>query len=211
MSKSGNRQKAKYEVGGIPSPFWYPLGVAACRLLFRILRVRIKTDPDVLELKGPAIVLGNHASYLDPMISAVGCWPQRVHFLAQNNLFRKWLLRYLLIRVGCIPKIQFRTDTRAVKAMFRVLRRGGFLGVFPEATRSPAGMSQPFEDAIARTAKKYKTAVVVSHIDGAYLTWPRWAARGAKLRIGRIDNRNRILYTHEQVEQMTVEEIHAGI
>ncbi len=197
--------------GRVPSRFWYWVGVTGTRIAARLFGLRLHTDPAVRALRGPAILLGNHPSYLDPFFLALAAWPLRFNMLAQNDLFRNPILRFLLSRLGCIPKVQFRTDTRAVKAMFRVLRRGGMLGVFPEGMRSPDGTGLRFEDAITRTAQKTGAAIIVHVLHGAYLTWPRWAKRGARLRFGRIHSTCRVLYTHEQVQSLPAGEIHDGI
>lgn len=205
------RRADKKGYGRVPSRFWYWFGVSAARLAGVFLGVRIHADPSVRRLRGPAIILGNHPSYLDPFLAAYACWPLHFNMVAQNDLFRNPVLRFLLGKLGCIPKVQFRTDTRAIKAMLRVLHRDGMLGVFPEGMRSPDGTGLHFEDAIARTAKKAGAAILVNILHGAYLTWPRWAAKGARLRFGRIHSECRVLYTHEQIESMSVGEIHAGV
>ena len=214
MEETGRRLARRADKKGIgrqPSRFWYFVGVTLTRLACLFLRVRRTVEPGVHAMKGPAIILGNHPSYFDPFIAALACWPLHFNMVAQNDLFRNPILRYLLLQLGCIPKVQFRTDTRAIKAMFRVLRRDGLLGVFPEGMRSPDGTNLRFEDAIARTVKKSGSAVVVNVLTGAYLTWPRWSKSGAHMRIGRIDSHCRVLYTHEQISTLSVEEIHAGI
>ena len=205
------RKAAKKEIGRVPSRFWYWFGVSCTRIAGVFLGLRVHIDPAVRKLQGPAILLGNHPSYLDPFLLALISWPLHFNMISQNDLFRNPILRFLLLKLGCIPKVQFRTDTRAVKAMFRVLRRNGMLGVFPEGMRSPDGTGLHFEDAITRTAKKTGSAIVVNVLHGAYLTWPRWATKGACLRFGRIHSDCRVLFTHEQIKAMPTDEIHAGV
>ena len=214
MDQAGKRLARRADrqgLGRVPSRFWYYVGVSAARLMGLFVGIRTHVAPDVRKIKGPAIILGNHPSYLDPFIAAYVCWPLHFNMLAQNDLFRNPVLKFLLQKLGAIPKVQFRADMRAIKAMLRVLRRDGLLGVFPEGSRSHDGTGLPFEDAIARTAKKSTAAIVVNVLHGAYLTWPRWAGKGAKLRFGCIECDCRILYTHEQVAAMSVEEIDIGI
>lgn len=100
---------------------------------------RLRADP---RLAGPAIVVANHVSNLDPPL--VGGWlagglGRRLAFLAKEQLFRGVVGRFMLGQ-GMIPVRAGRSDVDALRKARSVLQRGGIIVVFPEGTRSPDGV-----------------------------------------------------------------------
>lgn len=156
-----------------------------------LLRSRVKRNPEVAAIKGPVIVLGNHPSYLDPVFMAASLWPRRIHFLTSATFFRKPLIRNILLRVRAIPKVQFRTDTQALKHMLRVIAAGEVLGIYPEGQRSPDGAVQPIDDAIGKLVYRSACTVIMVKTCGAYLSWPRWST--SWIRRGRVEASSEIL------------------
>ena len=189
--------------------FYYLLSGMAWILLPLVLGVRIRRDPAVRKLRGPLLIIGNHPSFLDPVYLAVAMLPRRIHFLTSRIFFRSWLGAAFFRQLAAIPKIQFRTDSQAVKSMFRVIRAGGSLAVYPEGQRSLDGGSQPFDEAIAKLALKIACPVVIAKTDGGYLTWPRWSQ--SKFRPGRVEIGTRLLFTAEQLKKLDVPAVQAAI
>jgi 1-acyl-sn-glycerol-3-phosphate acyltransferase len=170
-----------------------------------LLGIRIKRSPELKRLSGSTIVLGNHPSYLDPFIAALALPHMKINFVAASSFFRRRFLGWVLRTAGVIPKIQFRSDARALKQMLQVLHNKGVLGIFPEGQRSLDGCPQTIDDTIARLIKKTGSHVVVVRISGAYLTWPRWSE--SKFRPGRIEVETRLLIDGDAVRKAGVEEI----
>lgn len=167
--------------------------------------VRIKRDSNLKKIRGPIIVLGNHPSYLDPFIVALALPRLKINFVAANLFFRKPFLGWLLRTAGAIPKIQFRSDARALKQMLHVLHNDGALGIFPEGQRSLDGCPQPIDDTIARLIKKTGSQVVIVKISGAYLTWPRWSE--SKFRPGRIEVETSLILDGDSARTTDIEKI----
>jgi 1-acyl-sn-glycerol-3-phosphate acyltransferase len=196
--------------GGPPSPFYYGLiRLLTGFLCGLLLHPRIRRDSQIASLTGPVIVLANHPSYLDPVLVAMTLNDRRINFLTTQVFFRNHWIGKLLRKVGAIPKIQFRSDSRALKAMLTVLARCGTLSIFPEGQRSIDGTMSFFDEAIAKLIRKTKSAVVIVHIDGAYLSWPRWS--NSWFRRGRIDVRSELLMTGEVSARTDVAEIQSQI
>lgn len=168
--------------------------------------IRVKKDPVVTKMKGPLVVMGNHPSYLDPFVMAMALYGRKINFVAGAFLFRSRIIGPMFAGGGCIPKVQFRSDSRAVKAMLSVLKRGGTLGIFPEGTRFVDGTSIQVDDALARMIKKTNSGMAFLVSNGAYATWPRWSTNS--FRRGRITGHISRAYSVEEVEAMTVEEVH---
>ena len=205
--KLKKEQKQK-EYGENPLRFLYEIvGIhIAVGLAKRLWRIHAKPDKRLASLPGPIISIGNHPSYIDPFSMAALFGMRRVNFVAGTFLFRKKFIGNLFRLVGVIPKIQFRTDSRALRSMLRVLQRGGVLGIFPEATRSVDGTESPFDDALARLIKKTNSTIVLMRTHGAYSTWPRWTTSGR--RPGYVESYIHQIILAEQVSEMTPEQIH---
>jgi 1-acyl-sn-glycerol-3-phosphate acyltransferase len=182
------------------------LTAAICALFFG---VRIRRDSRLRAIRGPLIIIGNHPSYLDPPILAMAFFSLRISFLTSQSFFRKPIGRWILDRVSAIPKVQFRTDSRALKQMLRVIRGDGILAIYPEGQRSLDGSRQPFDEAIAKLVKKTGCPVAVVREKGAYLSWPRWSRSGP--RFGRIEVTTRLLFTKEDLAGLETAEIKSRI
>ena len=69
-----NKPKAKkeyeYDIGCVPSNFWYHMvgENILVSLISLLANIKVKPDPDYLKEEGPIIVIANHQAYLDPMV-----------------------------------------------------------------------------------------------------------------------------------------------
>jgi 1-acyl-sn-glycerol-3-phosphate acyltransferase len=206
MSSTKVKEKAGY--GGRPNGLLYFI---VCRLSKIFLKVKygIQFDNSAIKvIKPPLIVLGNHPSSLDPFIISAAMYPHRINFLGTNYYFRNVLLRPFLKLGGIIPKIQFYRDTRAIRMMNKVISDGGILGICPEGRRSADGRQHDIPDSIAKLIKLYKVPVVAVVSQGAYLSLPRWSVFSHK---GSIEVTVKAVLSAEQVEKLTIEEIHKAV
>lgn len=82
--------------------------------------------------KGPAVLVCNHRSDLDPFILAFHI-PRPVHWMARAFLFNIPVFRELLRAVDAIP-ISRKPEVRqkALEQGARILKEGGVVGIFPE-------------------------------------------------------------------------------
>ena len=195
------------ELGKTPSTFIYKilgLGVAGPYASLRY-GIHVTTNKEVARMKGPLVIVGNHPSFLDPIIMALSVYGRKINFVAGAFLFRDQFIGPLFAKGGCIPKVQFRSDSRAVKAMLTVLKNKGTLGIFPEGTRFVDGTSIKFDDALARMIKKTSSGVAFLESHGAYSTWPRWSTNS--YRRGRIEGRIKMAMSAEEVEALSLEEL----
>ncbi|NCU25952.1 1-acyl-sn-glycerol-3-phosphate acyltransferase [Candidatus Nomurabacteria bacterium] len=209
-ASQGGKPKKRIEYGGKPSYILYSLISLIIRFLAgAYVKASWNVDPAVYDFKGPIIIISNHPSYLDPFLVGAILSKLRANYLAADNYFRNPIFRWLLKRVGAIPKVQFRADPTAMKAMLRVIRRGGVLGIFPEGTRSTDGKQMPVEATFARFIKKMGAHVVAANIKGAYMTWPRWSRSG--MRRGRIMIDVRPVLNADDIQGMSQEEVNSVI
>ena len=204
-------KKREYDIGRVPSKFWF--GFVGSRILVPIIaaytHIKVKPDKEFMEHEGPIIVISNHESYLDPMVTNKLTGARPANFVTGEFVFRAKGWGHWFKLGGAIPKKQFVVDTVAVKAMMKVMKRMGVLIIYPEATRHVDGKSIVFDDGVAKLAKKSKASVYIAHIHGAYMSWPRWSRSG--MRRGKITAEFvRRIYA-EEVEKMTADELQAEI
>ena len=86
-----NRQKRQYDIGCVPSSLWF--GFVGSNILVPIIalasRIKVKPDRDFLKAEGPIIVIANHESFLDPMVTSRLTHGRKVNFVCGEFLFRK--------------------------------------------------------------------------------------------------------------------------
>ena len=52
--------------------------------------------------KGPAIIVSNHATYIDPIIIMVATWNRRTSFIATEDLFGTKIRSFFFSAIRCI-------------------------------------------------------------------------------------------------------------
>lgn len=113
---------------------------------------------DRLPARGPVIVLANHPNgLLDPVVLSLGLG-RPVSFLAKSTLFGNPLGRALMRAFDAIPVYRPRDgeDPRRNEETFErcrdLLRRGGWLAMFPEGTSHSDPRMKPLKTGAARIA-----------------------------------------------------------
>ncbi len=123
--------------------------------------------------------------------------------IGYQNIFVKGLFS-LLLKGGIIPKKLYQADAKAAMDMFKVLKMGGSLCIFPEGIQSTVGSTHPIFTGTAKLLKKAGVPVVLCKSYGAYLVKPRYKKRENK---GRQEYRYEILFTEEELKRLSIEEI----
>ncbi len=124
-----------------------------------------------------------------------------------QNIFVKGLFK-LLLKGGIIPKKLYQADQKALIEMLKILNMGGSLCVFPEGIQSTSGSTHPIFTGTAKLLKKAKVTVVLCKSYGSYLVRPRYKTANNK---GHQEYHYEILFTKEELEVLTVEEIYTKL
>ena len=115
---------------------------------------------------GPAIILSNHISGLDPlMIQSVLHRP--VIWMMAREYYDIGPLRRLFEMLQAIPVSRDGRDSTALRAALRTLDKGRLLGVFPEGRISPQNTLLPFQTGVAMIALRAKVPIIPLHITGS--------------------------------------------
>lgn len=192
-----------------PNGFLMTVVYYAARAYFFLCGVRIKTINKIGPMEKPSLVLCNHGSFIDFIYSAAVLWKYKPNFVSARLYFYDRYLGWLLRNVGAFPKSMFAMDLENARNCFTVLRKNKILAMMPEARLSTAGR---FEDIQENTYSFIKTAgvnIYTVKMHGDYLADPKWGRgfrRGACVEV-ELD----ILYTAEQVSNLTLEQLKQGI
>src|SRR2546423_79348 len=88
-------------------------------------------SPCRLPRDGPAILVCNHTSALDPLLIQSAC-PRLITWMMASEYYELPGLNWVFRTIGAIPVDRSGRDLAATRAALRALQRGGVLGVFPE-------------------------------------------------------------------------------
>ncbi len=128
---------------------------------------------------GPALVVSNHQSFLDPPI--VGLAARRpLVYLARKTLFRNPYFAAFIRSLNAVPIDQEGVGKEGIRTVVEQLKLGKAVLVFPEGERTPTGPMLPLKPGVHLLIKKAAEAPIVPvGIAGAYDALPRW--RGTPL------------------------------
>ena len=180
-------------------------------IIYPVLKLlfKLKVDRDSYHPgKGSFIVVCNHQSFMDFLLSMLSLYPRRVNTVAAQKFFFYRPLDKLLPIMGCIPKNLFDPDPRSIIGMLSVIKRGGRLLLFPEGRCTVDGAYMGMHKSTGKLIKKLGTPVVSCHIDGAYNCMPFWR-KG--IRLGRVRVTLANLFSSEDIKQLSVDDINRSI
>lgn len=163
---------------------------------------------DISKIEGPYLLLANHNMELDPAVvgRAIG---HHAYFVASEHVLRKGIGTWFLMTFfKPIIHMKGKQGVTTVKNMLKTLQEGHSVCIFPEGNRSFNGLTCDMEAAIGKVAKKAKAKLITYRVEGGYLTQPRWSVT---LRKGKLKGRLIRVYTSEELQDMTDEQINQAI
>ena len=203
------KNKKRYKTAKYPirQPLFF---VGLIWLLSRIFLFGRKFKVEKINMEGlkpPYMILSNHMHFIDFKLCAMLTFPHRVNNVVAIDGFchRPWLMEL----IGAIPTRKFTTDMHLVKSIYKVLKRGDVLCMYPEARYSPCGVSSYIPDSVGALVKRAKVPVVAVVHHGNYLYSPFWDFR-RKRKVPMYTTATKVL-TPEQIETMSIDEINAAI
>lgn len=135
---------------------WLPV-----KILFRF---KVK-GRESLSLKGPAIIVSNHKSYIDPIILGLAI-KDPISFMAKDELFRYPFFSFIIRKLYAFPVKRGVLDREAIRQGLEKLRKGYHLGIFPEGTRFHHKGLGPFKKGVLLFLKKGNFPVLPVAIKG---------------------------------------------
>ncbi len=127
------------------------------------------------KVKGPAIVLCNHGSFVDFLYAYSILMDKKPSTVTARLYFYNKKLTSLLKRMGAFPKSMFSADVENVKNCIRVLSQDRILIMMPEARLSTVGRYEGIQETTFKFLKKMNVPIYSLKINGGYLSMPKWS------------------------------------
>ena len=185
--------------------FGFLANVVVKGALVKKYNVHFSYKDDVSAYRGQSyVVVSNHASRMDYVFTAPAFLPDSFNFVVGWNEFFRSHLAFILRAAQVIPKKNFVSQPYSIRQIIRVIRAGGRIILLPEGMSSISGANQPCARGSGHLLKNLGVPVLYTKIAGGYLTAPKYNLTD---RIGRVDVEAGVLFTPEQLREMTADEI----
>jgi 1-acyl-sn-glycerol-3-phosphate acyltransferase len=164
---------------------------------------------------GPLILAPNHASFMDHFFAGAFV-RRRIQFMAKSQLFSGGPATWIFSHGGVFPVRRGHQDEEAFESAFKILERGGAIGMYCEGGRSRTGqLADAAKPGIGRLALESGAPVVPVAILGSYqvrnwkrLQFPRvTVSYGEPFRFGAVEAPSREL--QQDVADYILERIRA--
>jgi len=147
----------------------------AAGLILRLLyRIRVRGAENI-PARGPALLIANHVSYLDPLLLRL-CAQGPPRFVVNRSCVER--LGAMAGLIGPILSAEGH-EQQALEQVRAELLRGGVVGIFPEGDITPTGHVLLFRSDWESIAFATGAAVVPVHLDG--LSGALWSYRDGEL------------------------------
>jgi len=157
-------------------------------LVNTIYRVRARGVENIPD-KGPAVVVCNHVSYLDPIVLLASV-RRPMRFVMYYKIFQLPLLRFLFQHAKAIPIASAREDEKLMNEAFEKvdaeLAAGNIVCIFPEGGITTDGEIQRFRPGIERVIANRPVPVVPVALQNM---WGSWFSRSNGGRIRKFPRR----------------------
>lgn len=138
--------------------------------------------------QGPVVMMGNHISFLDPVVM-ISFYPDRdIVPLAKIEAFDQPIMRYFVNHWGAIPVHRGEVDLKALKSSLEHLRQGFVVMLYAEGTRSKTGLTKGQEGSAYIALKTNATIVPVATWgtrDFPFSWWRQFRRTQVYVRFGR--------------------------
>lgn len=116
---------------------------------------------------GPALLVSNHISGLDPLL-LIAATNRPLRFMIAQEEFNRWWLKWLLIRVGCIPVKREKNPTKAFNESLSALKNNQIVVVFPQGGIVTEASPKVLKKGAFVLAKISQVPLVCLRIEGVY-------------------------------------------
>lgn len=169
-----------------PRRLYIYMTVETINIVNRLAGISIKGfDPAALP-KGPCLVISNHISNFDPMVTAAYLRKKPTCFISKAGNFRVPIAGPFINKAGyiCIDRENPRKAMEAIHRAVDRLKNGMWVGVYPEGTRSKTGELLPFSEGIFMIAKKAEVPIVVLTVSGTEQVKKRFLRKRSRISLG---------------------------
>ncbi|MCM2355938.1 MAG: MFS transporter, partial [Arenimonas sp.] len=152
-------------------------------------RVRIEGVEDNVPDEGPAVLVCNHVSYMDPLVISAAV-PRPIRFVMYYKIFRIPGMNWVFRAHRAIPIAGAKEDPAVMEAAFQevkaALEAGELVCIFPEGALTKDGRIAPFKGGIERILASNPVPVVPMALTGLWDSmWSKRDSRLGRLRVPR--------------------------
>jgi 1-acyl-sn-glycerol-3-phosphate acyltransferase len=126
--------------------------------------------PCRLPKSGPAILVSNHVSPVDPLLLQ-STTDRVIVWMMAKEFFEMPVLKQAFEKLTFIPVSRSGRDTAALKAALRTLDAGKVLGIFPEGRIATNGQIGKLQPGVSMIAERSGAGVWPAYLQG---TMPQW-------------------------------------
>lgn len=156
------------------------------------------------DCKGPCFIVWNHQSRRDYLFLKVMLGKKKFNMVAGYSEFSRKKFVWLFKHARVLPKKNFTQDMNGIRAITSIIKQGGCVAFSPEGSSSVYGCQQPNVPGTGKFLKFFKVPVYFMHLEGAYLTSHKVSIED---RPGRIDASIRLLFSQDDLNNLTPEQI----
>ncbi|MHA1293164.1 MAG: lysophospholipid acyltransferase family protein [Promethearchaeota archaeon] len=152
---------------------WWAAFIWAKEAMRRLWDYRVEYQDKKLPLEyGPAIIIGNHQSHLDPFFIG-GSVNRRIRWMSKEENFQTPIVKSLFKNLGAFKLKRGIGDEKAWEKAKNILQNGGWVGIFPEGTRSPDGTLGEFHTGAVRLAVEMNVPIIPTYVIGSRNALPK--------------------------------------
>ena len=173
-------------------------------IIGRKYKAKFHIIDSVSKTKEPCFVIFNHLSRIDHMYLCGITYPRKTNMMAAYNEFYRNKFSFIFKLNNVIPKKQYVADTVSIRAISRVLKKGGCVTFAPEGLASDFGGNKPIVPGTSKMFKHFKVPVYLCYLEGQYLQNTKVCL---DQRLGETHATLSKLFTVEDIEKLSVEEM----
>lgn len=121
--------------------------------------------------EGPAVVICNHVSFVDPVI-LMAVSPRPIRFIMDHRIFRTPIISFIFRHSRAIPIAPAKEDPEMMEKAFaeagKALDEGELVGIFPEGRITDTGELYPFRPGITRILERNPVPVIPLALQGLW-------------------------------------------
>lgn len=150
---------------------WRTIQITLQNVFIFWLRYRVRGLEHIPQ-RGGALLLINHQSFLDPLLTACS-FHRPVSYIARDNLFRVPVIGWILRNTYVFPIRRESAGADTIRESVRRLEHGFLVGIFPEGTRTSDGKLGEIKPGFVALVRRSKVPIIPVGIAGAFEAFPR--------------------------------------
>jgi 1-acyl-sn-glycerol-3-phosphate acyltransferase len=142
-----------------------------CWLLVHTFYRLDKSGLDNIPEKGPAVLVCNHVSFVDPLV-LLAASPRPIRFVMDHRIFSMPVISFVFRTGKAIPIASAKEDegllNEAYEKVAEALANGELVGIFPEGRITDTGELYPFRGGIRRIVERTPVPVIPLALKGLW-------------------------------------------